>query len=111
VGLVQRAIEAEGIATVGITLVREFTEQVLAPRTVHLKWPFGHPLGEPDNRKQQRAVLRRAFQALYAIDKPGTIVDLPFKWRRHSYSEEDRKMLELKKQLCSDSGMRSSQAF
>lgn len=55
------------------------------PRTVYVKWPFGHPLGEPGNRKQQRAVILEAFKALYSITTPGEIVDLPFKWRRFDY--------------------------
>jgi D-proline reductase (dithiol) PrdB len=58
---------------------------VQPPRTVFVKWPFGHPLGEPDNVKQQRAVVLEAFKALYAIKTPGEIVDLPFRWRRHDY--------------------------
>jgi D-proline reductase (dithiol) PrdB len=61
--------------------VRKFTEHVKPPRTVFLKWPFGHPLGEPFHILQQRAVLIEAFNALYAIQKPGEIIDLPFRWR------------------------------
>jgi hypothetical protein len=87
VGLIQRAIEQAGIATVGISIVREYTEQVRPPRTVFVRWPFGHPLGEPGNLRQQRAVLCEAFQALYAIEEPGTIIDLPFPWRRFDYTE------------------------
>ena len=45
-GLVQRAIEAEGIPTVGISLLKEVTEKVRPPRTLFLRYPFGHPLGE-----------------------------------------------------------------
>ena len=85
-GLIQRAIEREGIPTIGISIVREYTEKVKPPRTIFLRWPFGHPLGEPFNLAQQRAVLAEAFQALYSIDKPGQIIDIPFKWRRHRYS-------------------------
>ena len=84
-GLIQREIEKAGIATVGITIVREYTEKVQPPRSVYLKWPFGHPLGEPGNVKQQRAVVMEAFRALYGITSPGEIVDLPFRWRRHDY--------------------------
>jgi D-proline reductase (dithiol) PrdB len=58
---------------------------VKPPRTVFLRWPFGHPLGEPFNVVQQQAVLIEAFRNLYAIDSPGTIVDLPFRWRREEY--------------------------
>lgn len=86
-GLIQREIEKAGIPTVGISIVREFTEKVRPPRSVFLRWPFGHPLGEPFNRAQQRAVLLEAFRALYSIQIPGGIVDLPFRWRQHTYEE------------------------
>jgi len=85
VGLIQREIERMGIATIGISIVRKFTEKVKPPRTVFLKWPFGHPLGEPFNIAQQHTVIQRAFEALYAIQKPGTIVDVPLRWRREKY--------------------------
>lgn len=65
--------------------MRKFTEHVKPPRTVFLKWPFGHPLGEPFHVLQQRAVLIEAFNALYAIQEPGEIIDLPFTWRKESY--------------------------
>ncbi len=85
-GLIQREIEKAGIATIGISIVREYTEKVQPPRTVYLRWPFGHPLGEPGNAAQQRAVVLEALRALYNITLPGEIVDLPFRWRRHDYS-------------------------
>ena len=88
-GLIQREIEKAGIATVGITIVREYTEKVKPPRSVYLKWPFGHPLGEPGNIKQQRAVVLEAFKALYTIVTPGEIIDLPFRWRRHDYTHQE----------------------
>lgn len=86
-GLIQREIEKAGIATVGISIVREYAEKVQPPRTVFLRWPFGHPVGEPGNRLQQRAVVLEALRALYQIGKPGTIVDLPFRWRREKYDD------------------------
>ena len=84
-GLVQREIEKAGIPTIGVSIVREYTEKVQPPRTVYVKWPFGHPLGEPGNVKQQRAVILEAFRALYSAAAPGEIVDLPFRWRRYDY--------------------------
>jgi len=84
--LIQREIERVGIATVGITIVRAYTEKVKPPRSVALNWPFGHPLGEPGNRQQQRAVLLEALKALYQVKTPGAIIDLPFRWRREDYS-------------------------
>lgn len=85
-GLIQREIERTGIPTIGISIVRDYTAKVCPPRSVFLKWPFGHPLGEPNNIPQQRAVLFEAFRALYSIKTPGEIIDLPFKWRREDYS-------------------------
>lgn len=86
-GLIQREIERIGIATIGVSIVREYTEKVKPPRTVFLSWPFGHPLGEPGKRDQQRAVLFESFRALYQIKQAGTIVDLPFRWRREKYED------------------------
>jgi len=83
--LIQRTIERAGIPTVSITLVRACTEKIKPPRALYLKWPFGHPLGEPGNVNQQAAVLDKTFQALYQIDEPGTIIDLNWRWRREAY--------------------------
>ena len=85
VGLVQRIIEEAGISTVSISIARKLTEEAGAPRSVFVKWPMGHPMGEPFNIKQQRRVLKAALEGLLSITECGTIVDLPFRWRR----EED----------------------
>ena len=37
--------------------MREFTEKVQPPRSVYLKWPFGHPLGEPGNVKLENDLI------------------------------------------------------
>ncbi len=88
-GLIQREIEKAGIPTIGRSIVRTYSERIRPPRTVFLRWPFGHPLGEPFKATQQRAVLAEAFRALYATSEPGTIVDLPFKWKRTKYEDYD----------------------
>lgn len=78
-------IEKAGIPTIGVSIVREYTEKVKPPRTIFLRWPFGHPLGEPFNVAQQQAVLIEAFKNLYSINVPGAIVDLRFRWKREIY--------------------------
>jgi hypothetical protein len=93
VGLIQREIEKAGIPTIGISIVRQYSEKVKPPRTVFLRWPFGHPLGEPFNIAQQRVVLAEAFRALYAIQEPGAIIDLPYRWRREKYEDKDIKTI------------------
>ena len=81
-GLIQREIEKAGIPTISVSIVRKFTEDVKAPRAVFVKWPMGHPLGEPFVIDTQTAVLSAAFRALKEIKEPGTIIDLPFRWKR-----------------------------
>lgn len=88
-GLIQREIEKVGIPTIGISIVREYSEKVKPPRTVFLRWPFGHPFGEPFKTAQQRVVLAEAFRALFTIQEPGTIIDLPYRWRRETYDDKD----------------------
>jgi hypothetical protein len=86
VGLVQRAIEAEGIPTVGISILKEVTEKVRPPRSVFLRYPFGHPLGEAFNVAQQRAILLDALAGLETITEPGTILEPGYRWRRHRFA-------------------------
>lgn len=80
-GLIQREIERAGIPTIGVSIVRAITEKVRPPRTVFLDWPFGHPFGQPFEVDRHRAVIEAALAALYLIDEPGRIVDLPWPWK------------------------------
>jgi hypothetical protein len=59
-----RALEAEGIATTSISMVREHTEQVKPPRALFVPFPFGHALGRPDDAELQHRVLRAALDLL-----------------------------------------------
>jgi hypothetical protein len=85
VGLIQRSIEEAGISTVSVSILRDVTEKVKPPRAVFLRWPFGHPLGEPGNVAQQLTIIHDAFEFLYAAS-PGEIRDLTYPWRRFTYS-------------------------
>jgi D-proline reductase (dithiol) PrdB len=76
VGLIQREIERQGIPTIGISIVRSYTESVKPPRSLYLRRSFGHPLGEPFDIAQQTALLELACDALYSISTPGEIVDM-----------------------------------
>jgi D-proline reductase (dithiol) PrdB len=85
VGLAARVIEQAGIATVSLSIVREVSEKTPAPRSLYLRFPFGHALGEPGNRGQHFAVLYLAFQLLFEADQPGTIRDGKLRWKRETY--------------------------
>jgi D-proline reductase (dithiol) PrdB len=75
-------VEKRGLATITISMAKEFTEQVKMPRVLYIRFPYGHPLGEPGNRDMQRSVLMEALKALSSIREPGTTIEAPFQWRK-----------------------------
>jgi len=84
-GLIARVLEPYGISTVNLSLNREISAKVEAPCSLYLRFPYGAALGEPGNVNQQRTILRDMFAALTSIKEPGTIIDLPYRWRREEY--------------------------
>jgi D-proline reductase (dithiol) PrdB len=85
VSLIARVVESYGISTVALSLNRGLSEKIGAPRTLYLRYPYGAPLGEPGNVDQQRVILKEMFAALDTITEPGTIIDLPYRWRRGTF--------------------------
>ena len=85
-GLLAREIEACGVTTVALALVRELAVVVKAPRMLYLHWPFGHALGEPHNVLQQRTILHDVFSMARVAPRSGLVVDLPYQWRRQVYT-------------------------
>ncbi len=85
-GLVQRAIEAAGVPTVGITLQKDITLSVRPPRALYLRYPFGHPMGEAFAVAQQRTILSDALRALETVSTPGQIVEPGYRWKRHRFA-------------------------
>ncbi|MFQ6079932.1 MAG: hypothetical protein ACE5NJ_12490 [Thermodesulfobacteriota bacterium] len=75
-GLIQRAIEAEGISTISISLNRTITEKVKPPRALLVGFPLGHPMGNPSEKKRQRQILTEGLNHLIKIVEPGTIADM-----------------------------------
>jgi D-proline reductase (dithiol) PrdB len=86
VGLLARAIEARGVTTVGLALVKEVAVAAHAPRFVYLHWPFGHALGEAGNIAQQRTVLHDMLSMAVSATRPGLVIELPYRWRRETYA-------------------------
>jgi hypothetical protein len=90
VGLIQREIEKAGIPTIGVSIERSYSEKVKPPRTIFLRWPFGHAFGHPFNRAQQRVILAEALRALIAIQEPGIILDMPYSFKKNArYDDVD----------------------
>ena len=62
--MLARALEAQGVATTSISMVREHTEKVKPPRALFVPFPFGHALGRPNDPALQHGVLRAALALL-----------------------------------------------
>ena len=78
--LVQREIEAAGIATVSVTVCPDITERLCVPRAVALRFPMGCPFGASMDASMQLRVLRDALSLLETAKAPGEIVRLPYDW-------------------------------
>lgn len=63
-GLIQGRIEAEGIPTVSISLLREVARRVGPPRALHVPFAMGYPLGEPGRPEIQQRILLAALGLL-----------------------------------------------
>ena len=59
--MLARVLEAHGIATTSISLVREHTEKVKPPRALFVPFPYGYALGRPNDAGLQHRVLRAAL--------------------------------------------------
>jgi hypothetical protein len=76
VGVLSRALERAGLVTVGITLVREHTEKVNPPRALWVPYPYGRPLGAPDDPRLQHEIIRAALD-LYAAPAGPVMAEFP----------------------------------
>jgi len=63
-GTLAHVLEAEGFATVQLSLVRSQTERLKPPRALYCPFPLGRPLGKPNDAHFQRQVLDQAFALL-----------------------------------------------
>ena len=83
--MIARTVESHGIATVCLSINRSVSERVVAPRTAFVRFPHGASFGEPGQVAQQMTILRDLLLLLVTAQKPGTIVDLPYRWKRWQY--------------------------
>jgi hypothetical protein len=70
---------------VNLSINRDISLRIGAPRTVLVRFPHGASLGEPGHRDQQLTVLRDLCWALQRITVPGTVVEPGYVWRRTVY--------------------------
>lgn len=63
-------LESEGLLTTGIALVRENAEALQPPRLLWVTFPFGYPLGKPNDPLFQRRVIEAALDLLKRSSGP-----------------------------------------
>lgn len=69
-----------------VAMYKERAEKTRPPRVAHVRFPFGRPLGEPNNPDQHRVIIEDALLILETATEPGRIVELPYRWRREDYA-------------------------
>ena len=63
-----------------VSLCRDITYQLQAPRAVALRFPFGNPFGSFMDAPMQARILRDALSLIDTVKSPGEIVALPYDW-------------------------------
>lgn len=69
-----RSFEAAGLPTVTINMMPVWGHRFGTPRTLGVEFPFGHPLGLPDEPDLQMRVVRAALDVLRTAEAPPPVV-------------------------------------
>ncbi len=75
-GSLSHYIEEEGLATAGISLIREHTEQIKPPRALWVPFELGRPFGPPNDPEFQLGVLHSLLD-LFAAPSGPVLRDYP----------------------------------
>lgn len=70
------------MTTMLISVKTDVTHGTGAPRVLHIRFPMGNPVGEPNKPDQQRRILLSALEVMQQLPEPGLKVQLPYRWRR-----------------------------
>ncbi len=68
--MLARAVEAAGISTVSLALVKEHAQRTRPPRALFVPFPYGYALGKADDPEFQHRVLAAALDLLKASAAP-----------------------------------------
>lgn len=79
-GVIARELEKHALSTLCLVSIKEVAQEVRIPRSVFVNFPFGMPLGRAFARSIQESILNDMVQAMRTLDKPGRIIELPYKW-------------------------------
>ena len=81
-GLIQRLAEEAGFWTISMGNAPDRMAHIKPPRAMLVKFARGSMLGEPGNVKRQRRIILDALAALQTMTVPGTIQELPYRWKQ-----------------------------
>ena len=81
-GLIQRLVEEAGIATISLGNAADRMAHIKPPRAVLVKFARGSMFGEPGNLKRHRRIILDALEALQTMNVPGSIKELPYRWKQ-----------------------------
>ena len=87
-GLIARALEAEGIVTTSISAARDITVAGRLPRAVFVDYPHGHTAGRLEDSVAGRTILEAAF-GLLSNNHPEQLVDLDLRWAETDVWKDD----------------------
>jgi D-proline reductase (dithiol) PrdB len=93
VGLIARALEAEGTTTTSISSAWSITAAANPPRAVFTDFPLGNTAGPPNDASTQLDIARSVLDAAWTITEPGTILPLPHVWPE-PWKDEARELID-----------------
>ena len=73
-GLIARALEAAGVATVSLTSAWTITASAYPPRALFTDFPLGNTAGPPHRSDVQLDIARDALGLVHGASTPGSIV-------------------------------------
>ena len=75
-------VEEAGIPTISTGNAPDRMANIKPPRAVLVKFARGSMFGEPGNVKRHKKIILDALEALKTMSEPGSIKELPYKWKR-----------------------------
>ena len=94
-GLIARALEAAGVATVTLTSAWTITASANPPRGAFTDFPLGNTAGPPNEPRVQQDIIRRALDLVDSAVEAGTITPVgggwPIEWKAEARELRDHR--------------------
>jgi hypothetical protein len=74
--------EESGFPTISMGNSPERMAHIKPPRALLVKFARGCMFGEPHNVERQRRIILDGLEALKNMTEPGTIQELPYRWKK-----------------------------